>query len=171
MLPEVVEFAGGTFRSDIGLFIILSIGLAFFLEKYIPWHHHVRSKEKTISDEGMKVKPYVYYILYGDAIYNFVDGIALVVSFNINFKIGLIVFFGVVIHELAQEFGDFAILVHGGLHPQRVLIFNLISGLTAVVGAFVGIILLNFEEIIKEHCCTLFNCWNIYLFKYIRLNA
>jgi len=34
-----------------------------------------------------------------------------------------------------QEVGDFAILVHGGLHVKKALFYNFLVALTAVVGA------------------------------------
>jgi zinc and cadmium transporter len=150
LLPEAVILAGGTFRSDIGFLIIISMGIAFLLEKFVHWHHHIRHEDEISESEVVEVKLYVYNILYGDAIHNFIDGIALVVAFNISIGLGVTIFLGVAIHELAQEFGDFAILVKGGYSPKKALIYNLLSGLTSFLGAIIGIFLLNYESLITE---------------------
>ena len=39
------------------------------------------------------------------------------------------------LHEIPQELGDFAILVRAGLKPRRALFLNVLSALTALVGA------------------------------------
>jgi len=135
LLPDAVEFAGGSFKSDIGILIISSMAISFILEYFIHWHHHVNTKNKSEEE----IKPYVYNILYGDGVHNFIDGIALVIAFNSSLTLGLSLFLGIAIHELAQEIGDFTILVKGGMSPIKALFYNFISGLTAFLGAFVGI--------------------------------
>jgi zinc and cadmium transporter len=42
-----------------------------------------------------------------------------------------------VAHEVPQELGDFGVLLHGGWSRGRALLFNLLSGLTFLVGALV----------------------------------
>jgi zinc and cadmium transporter len=41
----------------------------------------------------------------------------------------------VVLHEIPQELGDFAILVHSGVTPRRALQLNFMSGLVGLAGA------------------------------------
>jgi zinc and cadmium transporter len=38
-------------------------------------------------------------------------------------------------HEIPQEVGDFAILLHGGYSRSRALLLNVLSGLSSAVGA------------------------------------
>jgi zinc and cadmium transporter len=44
----------------------------------------------------------------------------------------------IILHEIPQEMGDFGVLLHAGMTPKKALIFNLLSSLTAVVGAIVA---------------------------------
>jgi zinc and cadmium transporter len=45
----------------------------------------------------------------------------------------------VLVHELAQEFGDFAFLLHSGFSRWKALTFNALSSLIALAGAIVGL--------------------------------
>jgi len=38
-------------------------------------------------------------------------------------------------HEIPQELGDFGVLLHGGWSPRQALLWNLLSGLTFLVGS------------------------------------
>ncbi|MHA1990567.1 MAG: ZIP family metal transporter [Candidatus Hodarchaeales archaeon] len=158
LLPEAVELTGGEFSPIIGFIIIGAMAGSFIVERTIRWHSHHSLVEPTThhsplhpphNDEpSERMKPYVLNILIGDSIHNFVDGLALVAAFSVGFEVGLVVFFGILIHELAQEFGDFGILVHGGLSPKKALMANFLSSIPAIIGVFFGVILLSNETIV-----------------------
>ena len=46
-------------------------------------------------------------------------------------------------HEIPHEVGDFMILLNAGFTRRRAFIFNLISGLSAVVGGVIGYFVLD----------------------------
>ena len=119
---------------------------AFILEKGIHWHHHHTLEHKGLPGQNANLKvirPYVYNNLIGDGLHNLVDGLTLAVAFFTGTSLGIIIFISILIHELAQEFGDFAILIKGGLTPKKALIFNFLSALTALAGFMIGIILIS----------------------------
>ncbi len=125
ILPEAVEKGGSeTFAYALGGIIVF-----FAMERYIYWHHcHSKECEKHYH-------PAVYLNLVGDALHNFVDGALIAASFLANVQLGIVTTFAIIAHEIPQEIGDFAILVHGGFTPQKAIVFNFISALTAIVGA------------------------------------
>ncbi|MCC7108646.1 MAG: hypothetical protein IT382_05120 [Deltaproteobacteria bacterium] len=41
-------------------------------------------------------------------------------------------------HEVPQELGDFAVLIHGGWKKRSALLFNLLSGSMFLVGGLVA---------------------------------
>ena len=43
--------------------------------------------------------------------------------------------------QIPQEFGDFGVLLHAGFKPKKALLLNLGSGLAAVIGAVLVLIL------------------------------
>ena len=128
LIPEAIEQKGNLPN----IFIYLLIGFLFFfiLEQLLHWHHQ--------HGTGQKVEPFSYLILVGDSVHNFFDGLAIAASFMISFPAGIITTLAVALHEIPQEFGDFAVLIYGGFSRKQALIFNFLSGITAIAGGIIG---------------------------------
>jgi zinc and cadmium transporter len=77
-------------------------------------------------------------ILIGDALHNFIDGIAIAAAFIASVPVGVATGLAVFAHELPQEVGDFAILIQSGFSRKRALCFNLLSGASTFPGAFLA---------------------------------
>ena len=108
------------------LILIAGFSVFFVLERFLWWHH---------CHEGeCDVHPASYLILLGDGIHNFIDGAVIGASFLVSIPFGVFTTIMVLLHELPQELGDFAILVHGGISRLRALAFNLAAQLTCVAG-------------------------------------
>lgn len=73
--------------------------------------------------------------ILGDAVHNFIDGALIAASYLVSQTLGVSTTIAVLLHELPQELGDFAVLVHAGLSPRRALEMNLLSASAAIVGA------------------------------------
>jgi len=52
-----------------------------------------------------------------------------------NAALGITTTIAVAAHEIPQEFGDYSILIYGGMEKKKALFYNLHSALTAVAGA------------------------------------
>lgn len=130
LIPEMAE-SGFPLTSS---FLLLAGVVGFFvLEKVLHWHHaHMPSEEV--------MHPVAVTNLVGDGLHNFVDGAILAGSFLASTKIGVATLVAVALHEIPQELGDFAILIHAGLRPRRALTLNLLSALTSLVGALVVLV-------------------------------
>lgn len=74
-------------------------------------------------------------ILLGDALHNLVDGIVITAAFLASVPLGVSTSLAIVSHEVPQETGDFAILLHGGYSRRQAFAFNLLSSLATLVGA------------------------------------
>jgi zinc and cadmium transporter len=74
-------------------------------------------------------------ILLGDALHNFIGGLGIASTFLMNPAAGVAAWCAAVAHEVPQELGDFAILLHSGWKPQAALRWNFISALTFPLGA------------------------------------
>jgi zinc and cadmium transporter len=84
-------------------------------------------------------------LLHTDALriffYSFICAIFLVsVSFGIATSLAVIA------HEVPQEIGDFAVLLHGGMGKWKAFTYNFLSALATVPGAFVAYGLSHFVE-------------------------
>ncbi|MBN2517465.1 MAG: ZIP family metal transporter [Candidatus Altiarchaeota archaeon] len=118
---------------DVDTSMLLFIGgfSAFFLiERLLHWHHCHEGK--------CDVHVYSYLILFGDGIHNLIDGLVIAAAFLTDISLGFITSFLILAHEIPQEFGDFAVLLHGGMKKTRALLYNFISQLTAVLGGLIG---------------------------------
>lgn len=118
--------------------IILIIGFVVFYiaEKFLHWHHCHEEEEDCIH-------PVSYLILFGDGIHNFIDGLTIAASFFVDVRFGVITTVLIISHELPQEIGDFAILLHGGMNKAKALVYNFIAQLAAVLGGVVGFLVIS----------------------------
>jgi zinc and cadmium transporter len=127
LIPEALE---GGMPSQVFFYTILGFTLFFLLEKYLYWRH--------CHDDSCKIHPFTYLNLIGDGFHNFLDGVVIAASFLISIKLGIVTTLAVILHEIPQELGDFGVLIYGGFTRAKALLFNLLSALTAIVGALAG---------------------------------
>lgn len=133
LLPEMSEKEGINLNSSLA--ILAGLLIFFILEKFIHWRHcHVPTSKQHLH-------PLVFMNLVGDGLHNFIDGVVIAGSFLTSTSLGIATTLAVVFHEIPQEIGDFGVLLHGGLGKRRVLIFNFIFSLTAVLGAIFALVL------------------------------
>ncbi len=136
LLPELSEKFG--FGFEAGLLVLAGIILFFVIEKGIHWHHcHLVTPSKSVHSFG-------YMNLIGDAVHNFVDGLMIGGSYIASLELGIATTVAVILHEIPQEIGDFAVLLHSGFSRNKALLFNFISALTAFGGAIAALVLGSF---------------------------
>ena len=73
--------------------------------------------------------------LLGDTMHNFIDGLIIAASFLVSVRVGISTTLAVIFHEIPQEIGDFAVLLHSGYSRSTAIFFNLISACAALLGA------------------------------------
>lgn len=134
LVPESYESI--TSEGLVGLLIIAGLFLFFAFEKFLHWHHH-----SDDSDEHDHVHPVGTLILVSDALHNFIDGIVIGASFMVSVPVGVATTIAVLIHEVPQEIGDFAVLLHAGYSRAKALWYNFLSALMAVLGTVVVFVL------------------------------
>ena len=89
-------------------------------------HHHGHDAEAAGRSGSM--------ILIGDGLHNFVDGVLIAAAFMADYQVGIFTALAIIAHEIPQEIGDFIVLLNAGFSRARALLYNLICGLSAVVG-------------------------------------
>ncbi len=128
MIPAgIIEYGSTT---GFYLWIVAGFTMFFMLEQLLHWHHCHR------VDADCK-KPLTYLILIGDALHNFIGGLAIAGVFLIDIRLGIMTWLAAAAHEVPQELGDFGVLVHGGWSKRSALLFNLFSALTFLVGGLI----------------------------------
>ncbi len=125
ILPEILA---GEQALQNSVYVLLGILLFFILERVLLWHH-------SHSSHNEEVHAMVHLTIVGDALHNFLDGVAIAASFLVSVPVGIATTTAIVFHEIPQEIGQFAILVHGGWSRAKALFYNFISALMAVLGA------------------------------------
>jgi zinc transporter ZupT len=94
------------------------------------------------SSTVMTTKPVGLLVLTSDFIHNFVDGIAIGVSFSTSFPVGLSTAVAVFLHEIPHELGDFAILLAAGYSPMTIVLCNVLTTLSSFLGIVVSLFLI-----------------------------
>ena len=79
-----------------------------------------------------------WMIIFGDSFHNFTDGVIIAGAFLADVKLGVVTSLAIIAHEIPQEIGDFVVLLHSGFSKRRALLWNLISGMAAVLGALIA---------------------------------
>src|SRR3989338_2175740 len=129
------------------LFMILGVLLFFVLEKFLHWHHyHGKEHGGGMHEQGehdtiRAAHPTGYMILVSDGVHNFLDGAIIAAGFLVSTEVGIATTLAIVLHEIPQEIGDFAVLLYSGFSRWHALFLNFLSALVALVGALLVLVL------------------------------
>lgn len=138
IIPEIME--SGMNTNLVSTLIISGIILFFIIEKFIHWHHHGEDKDEE------HIHPVGKLILFTDGFHNLIDGAIIGASFLVSIPLGIATTLAVILHEIPQEIGDFAVLIHSGYSKTKALWFNFISASASFLGLFIVFIFGNIVE-------------------------
>lgn len=127
LLPESVEHIG-----ENAFWIILVSFLSVYLFEHLLFGIHHHKEGEHVSAKSFSIP----LVIIGDTIHNFIDGIAIGASFFAAPGLGLATAISTFLHEVPHEIGDFGILLKSGWKRSNILVVNIISSLTTIVGAF-----------------------------------
>jgi len=130
LIPEAIDKVGDA--NVIMPYVLGGILVFFFMEKIVIWRN-CRNKECEVHSHASGP-----IILIGDSLHNLTDGIVIAAAFLTNLTLGIGAGLTILIHELAHETGDFAILLHSGFSKKKALLYNFISSSTTIPAAIVG---------------------------------
>ena len=145
ILPEAVEQV-----APARLFATLLVGvmLFFILEKLVLWRH-CHTHDCEVHDGS------VVGVIVGDSFHNFIDGAVIATAVMTSVPLGISTAIAVAAHEIPQELGDFAILLHAGYSRGRALLLNVLSGLSSALGAVVAFVAFDFVPTLRPYCLAL----------------
>ena len=148
LIPHAVIGAGSENVHEVGIALIAGIALFFILEKFLLWRHchDDHCDEHAVDDQGhdhehhhaARQKASGSLVLVGDALHNVLDGVLIAAAFLTDTHLGIVTAMAIMAHEIPQEVGNFAVLLHSGVTRRRALAMNLLTSLTAVIGGVVG---------------------------------
>ncbi len=140
ILPEAIKLT----RNVPALFgmVLFGILLFFVLEKLVLWRHchheHCEAHELLNAERNHDHGRSGMMIMVGDTFHNFVDGVIIAAAFLTDMHLGIVTALAIIAHEIPQEVGDFAILLHSGYSKAKAFQLNLISSFASVVGGILG---------------------------------
>ena len=159
LLPHLVSFAIGALLGAaflallphslagtddfhlLGLTVLLGVLGFFLLEKMVLWRHchHEVCEAHTPDPHNHEHHPATgTLILIGDGVHNLVDGILIAAAFLTDIHLGIVTALAVAAHEIPQEVGDFAVLLHSGFSKRKAFVFNVLASLTTLIGALLA---------------------------------
>jgi zinc and cadmium transporter len=143
LLPHIFHEARNPQRA--AAFVLAGILVFFVLEKLLLWrhHHHHSDEEQHEAEEEMRHTGHDHgrsgwMIVFGDSFHNFTDGVIIAGAFLADVKLGVVTSLAIIAHEIPQEIGDFLVLLHSGFGRTKALIWNAVSGLSAVLGGLIA---------------------------------
>jgi zinc and cadmium transporter len=137
---EAIELEG----VNILIWVTIAFAAFFIIERlFVFVHHHGEENPNAVKDEMRLPTP---FLLFGDGMHNFIDGISIATSFLVSFPLGLVTTTAVFVHEIPHELGDFGILIHKGYARRKVILFNALTGAAAIFGAILAFYVGSFFE-------------------------
>src|SRR6476659_4490701 len=129
LLPEAVAGVGPGRVEGIGAAVLAGIAFFFVLEKFVLWRHcHTEDCEShQVPDSAHRDKAAGWIVLIGDGVHNGFDGVLIAAAFLTDVRLGILTTIAITAHEIPQELGDLAVLLHAGMKPVRALMFNTAS--------------------------------------------
>lgn len=130
LLPEHIETFG--YSTKTVAFIFGGILIMLIIEAYFHCSHD--SSEEIEHHEHSKKGVLANLNIIGDGMHNFLDGLAIASSFLISPAVGFSSTIAIILHEIPQELADASILSYSGWKRKKILIFNFLTALTALLG-------------------------------------
>ena len=135
LLPHALQSVASTDVHVIPTAVLLGLLGFFLLEKLVLWRHcHADHCEVHAPDQKSRDHSTGAMILIGDGLHNFLDGILIAGAFLTDIHLGVVTSLAVAAHEIPQEVGDFAVLLHSGFTRSRAFLYNILTSLTTVIG-------------------------------------
>ena len=155
LLPHAITYSRGDVH-NVTFTVLIGLMGFFLLEKMVLWRHchsqtcEAHTPEAALEEHGHNHAHHHHptesgspgstgaMVLIGDALHNFVDGVLIAAAFLVDPHLGIVTAMAVAAHEIPQEVGDFAILLHSGYSRTRAFVFNVLASLATVFGALLA---------------------------------
>jgi zinc and cadmium transporter len=138
LIPEIFGSEGEADPLVSSLLVLGGMLLFFIVEKLLRHHHgllhrhHHQEPPPRMELAGVN--------LLGDGIHNYLDGLLIGASWLVSPSLGIATTIAVLMHEIPQELGDFAVLIHSGLSVRRALLLNAASAAVAILGTTTAVL-------------------------------
>jgi zinc and cadmium transporter len=129
MLPAALREGGGGVTPLVAAMAGFTLFLA--IEQFLHWHHC--HHETADCRSALPV-----LVLLGDGIHSFLGGLAVAGMFLIDFRLGIVTWIAAAAHEVPEELGGFAVLIHSGWSRGKALLWKVLTQSTFLAGGVVA---------------------------------
>lgn len=138
LLPEAIAEVQAV--ENVLIYSLIGIMIFYLLEKTLLWYHHHSVEHIWHGKHPAEEKAHSvgYLITFGDTLHNFIDGLVISAGFLADVRLGITTALAVLFHELPQEIGEFAVLLHAKFSRAKIILYSLAAQMTAVVGVLIG---------------------------------
>ena len=120
IMPEAIEL-----HDSSPIFIILGFGLFFLIQQLFSSHDH------TVTGQRTRV------ILFGMLLHTFLDGVSIVMGFQMDKAVGLVVLFAVLLHKVPDGMTLSSIIYTKSRNRRKAVYASYLLGLSTIAGAVV----------------------------------
>lgn len=152
LLPDHIENYGYNNETILGL--LAGIIIMLIVEAYLHCSHDSEEELEKIVDENVQSHRGHSHLgklnTIGDAVHNYLDGLAIAASFLVSPEIGIATTIAVIFHEIPQELADVSVLAFSGWTKKKILTINFLTALTALAGVITVYIVTNLNSDIEK---------------------
>lgn len=135
LIPEAL-----TVDSSSALYILIGFITIFFFQQFVASHFHFGEE----THEHKITHSTVLGAFFGLLIHTFFDGFAIVISFEVEFRLGIVVLVAVLLHKIPDGI-TISSIVYTLLRNRRIAIMAAVFlGLSTMIGALVASMLVSF---------------------------
>ncbi|MCA9369997.1 MAG: ZIP family metal transporter [Pseudomonadales bacterium] len=127
LLPEANHLLGA---SSFAVFAVAFVCTFVFEQLLTQLHHHDHSEHS----QGSTLQSSVPMVLIGDTIHNLIDGVAIATAYLVNPGLAFATAVSTFLHEVPHEIGDFSILLKAGWKRGSIVLINIVSALSTLLG-------------------------------------
>jgi zinc and cadmium transporter len=140
LLPESIHMGGEIHGVS---WALLSGLVGFFVLERLAilrhdHHHEHDGHDHPHGHDARRAGRGGWTLLVGSSIHALADGILVAASFRADPVLGVLTALAIATHEVPQQIGNFLVLLNSGFTKGRALLFNVLTGCGALVGAVLG---------------------------------
>jgi zinc and cadmium transporter len=142
LLPEAVEALGN--RPAVWITLVVTMLVLYAFERAFHVFSGVRAEPASEVECKEEHEPGHHNhhhgsskpaaLLLGCVTHSLVDGTSVAAAFAIDTRVGWVTAFAVGLHEIPHRLGDFALLVHMGIHRGRAALLAIGAGISSLLG-------------------------------------
>jgi len=136
--------------------LLAGIVMFFMLEKLVLLRH-------CHTDQCQVHGAAAQLVIIGDAFHNFIDGAIIAAAVLTSLPLGINTAIAIAAHEIPQEVGDIAILLHSGYSRTRALVLNIASAAAGLAGSLLGYSLVSFLPDVRPYVLAFSSASLIYI--------